>query len=112
MGGCAGVSFFDMDRSELTQRYAKAPTEDARRLWDGLYESCLDGCVHGPTCPSAGVCTQGRRLTKARRPRLPAVFVRPRPPRPRTRRSEHCSRQHGAEALMHRRAVAGPRAAR
>eukprot|EP00892_Ulva_mutabilis_P003294 jgi/Ulvmu1/1336/UM011_0064.1 len=58
-----GISFFDVDRAELTQRYARASEEDAQAVWDELYESCLDACVHGPTCPSVGVCTQGRRIT-------------------------------------------------
>lgn len=64
----AGVSFFDMDRSELVPRYAPAAPDDAKRLWDELYEGCLDGCVHGKTCPSVGVCTQGRRITTVRPP--------------------------------------------
>lgn len=55
-----------MDRSELIPRYALVAAEEARPLWEALYEGCLDSCVHGPTCPSIGACTQGRRITTVR----------------------------------------------
>lgn len=67
--GCvaaAGLSFFDMDRTELLSRYAAVSVDSARGAWEEMYESCLEHCMHGESCNLGAACNQGRRITTVR----------------------------------------------
>ncbi|KAG2500714.1 hypothetical protein HYH03_001479 [Edaphochlamys debaryana] len=64
-----GMSYFDMDRSDLEAKYQPPPppgseTEAAlEAAWRAAYESALETCSHGPGCRLGPDCQVGRRIT-------------------------------------------------
>ena len=56
-----GEGVFDMERSELEQKYVRVDPDDARELWGAAYAAGLEGCMHGAHCTQGPDCTFGRR---------------------------------------------------
>ena len=63
-----GVSFFEMDIDELTQKYTQVKDEeDAREAWEATYQLTERGCMHGSSCSAVerGVaCSAGSRAVR------------------------------------------------
>lgn len=60
-----GLSYFDMERAELLQKYRRSsrPEEDVRELWEEAFQRSLGACMHGHYCQTLD-CSAGRRLSQ------------------------------------------------
>ena len=54
-----GVSYFDIERDELENKYERMVKEDEEleAEWDRCYESTLTECMHGHQCKQGASCT-------------------------------------------------------
>ena len=48
----------------MLDRYTYVSPEAAKPIWDALYKSSGETCMHGPGCKLGPDCTVGRRRTR------------------------------------------------
>ncbi|CAH1780986.1 unnamed protein product, partial [Owenia fusiformis] len=56
-----GVSSFEENEADLTQKYTKISQEKAESHWNELYQQTESHCIHGHGCKTGPACTVGSR---------------------------------------------------